>query len=384
MESQPGGSPDLDLFGDVVTLTRALCDIPSVSGQERRIADAVHAALAPLPHLTVTRDGDAVVAWTDLGRTERVALAGHLDTVPLTVPANLPARVEGDYLIGRGTTDMKGGVAVALRLAATVPEPTRDVTYIFYDGEEIADEFNGLARLVRSHPDWVAADFAILLEPSNDAVEGGCNGTATVRVHTRGVASHSARPWRGHNAIHDLEPILAAIVAAPIPAVEVDGLTYRQSLSAVSVGGGIADNVIPDHAWVAVNFRFAPRWTSAQAVQFLQEEVFPGLEVEVIDTADGARPGLEVLAAADFVTAIGRPVQAKLGWTDVARFSALGIPAVNFGPGESIYAHTDDERCRISQLYDAERALTQWLRGGRSGPKPRGVADPDRRERLTG
>lgn len=351
----------LDLSADVVELTRAVCDIPSVSGAERELADAVEAALRALPHLAVSRDGDAVVARTDLGRAERVVLAGHLDTVPLTDPPNLPTRIEGDHLVGRGTTDMKGGVAVQLRLAAALTQPSRDVTYVFYDGEEVADEFNGLARLVRNHPDWVAGDFAILLEPSNDAVEGGCNGVVTARIHTRGVAAHSARPWRGHNAIHDVSGVIDRIRSADLPDVDVDGLTYRQSLSAVAISGGIADNVIPDHAIVTVNFRFAPRWSAQQAVAFLRESVFAGLEFEVVDTADGARPGLDQPAARDFVEAVGLPVQAKQGWTDVARFSALGVPAVNFGPGESIYAHMDEERCQIAQLYAAERALLDWL-----------------------
>lgn len=360
--------PDrLDLSADVVTLTAAVCDIPSVSRDETRLADAVEVALRELPHLTVVRDGDAVVARTDLGRSERVVLAGHLDTVPLTVPPNLPVRREGDYLVGRGTTDMKGGVAVQLRLAAGLTEPVRDVTYVFYDGEEIADEHNGLARLVRNAPDLVRGDFAVLLEPSDGGIEGGCNGNATVRVHTRGTACHSARPWMGHNAIHDLAGVLDRIARADVPEVEVDGLRYRQSLNAVAVGGGIADNVIPDHATVTVNFRFAPRWDGERALRFLTEEVFAGLEVEVVDCAEGARPGLHLPAAAAFVEALGLPVRAKQGWTDVSRFSALGIPAVNFGPGETEYAHTDDERCRIDQLVQAEDALRDWL----AGPGPR-------------
>lgn len=355
--------PQLDLNADVVTLTRNLCDIPSVSGAETELADAVETALCKIPWLQVDRDGDAVVARTHLGRSERVILAGHLDTVPLSIPPNLPTRIDGDYLIGRGTTDMKGGVAVALRMAATLPDPTRDVTYVFYDCEEVAEERNGLGRLVSRHPDWLAGDFAVLLEPSNEAVEGGCNGFVTVAVHTRGVASHSARPWRGHNAIHDVTVVIDAITtaAASLPTVDVDGLPYRQSLNAVGISGGIADNVIPDHASVLVNLRFAPRWSTTRAVQFLTEEVFAGMEVEVVDVAEGARPGLDVPAAADFVESVGLPVQPKLGWTDVARFSALGIPAVNFGPGESIYAHAEDERCAIAQLHDAERLLSTWL-----------------------
>ncbi|WP_109472179.1 succinyl-diaminopimelate desuccinylase [Ornithinimicrobium cavernae] len=351
----------LDLAQDVVSLTTSLCNIPSVSLAEGPLADAIEVALRALPHLSVTRDGNAVVARTGLGRPERVVLAGHLDTVPLTEPANLPVRREGDYLVGRGTTDMKGGVAVQLRLAADLTEPNRDITYVFYDVEEISDEHNGLARLARAHPDLLTGDFAVLLEPTDDAVEGGCNGNLTALVHTRGRAAHSARPWMGHNAIHDVAEVLARIERGQLPEAEVDGLTYRQSLNAVGVTGGIAHNVIPDHAVVTVNLRFAPHWDTERAESYLVDEVFAGLEVEIIDRAPGARPGLDRPAAAAFVDALALPVRAKQGWTDVARFSALGIPAVNFGPGEAQYAHADDERCRTDQIVAAEAALRRWL-----------------------
>lgn len=354
-------APVLDLTLDVVALTRALCDIPSVSLQEAALADAVEAALRALPHLEVSRHGAAVVARTSLGRGERVVLAGHLDTVPITDPPNLPVREEDGYLVGRGTTDMKGGVAVQLRLAATVPEPERDVTYVFYDCEEIGEEHNGLARLGREVPELLQGDFAVLLEPTDDAVEGGCNGNLTVQVHTRGRAAHSARPWMGHNAIHDVAQVLERIAAHQPPPVEVDGLVYRQSLSAVAITGGIADNVIPDHCVVTVNHRFAPAVSAQEAAARLLEDVFAGLEVEVVDAADGARPGMHLPAAQGFVEALGLPVRAKEGWTDVSRFSALGIPAVNFGPGEAQYAHADDERCQVRQLVEAEAAMLRWL-----------------------
>lgn len=355
----PASALDLDL--DVVALTAAVCDIPSVSRHEGALADAVEAALAPLPHLRLTRSGAALVARTELGREERVVLAGHLDTVPLTDPPNLPVRTVDGYLVGRGTTDMKGGVAVQLRLAAHLPAPNRDVTYVFYDCEEIGEEHNGLARLTRAHPDLLTGDFAVLLEPTDDAVEGGCNGNLTVRVHTRGTAAHSARPWMGHNAIHDVREVLDRIAGAEIPDVEVDGLVYRQSLNAVAVAGGIADNIIPNHAVVTVNHRFAPSRTAREALHHLTEVVFAGMEVEPVDLADGARPGLDLPAAEEFVRALGLPVRAKQGWTDVARFSGLGVPAVNFGPGEAQYAHADDERCQIRQLVEAEEALLRWL-----------------------
>jgi len=352
----------LDLTVDGVTLTAALCDVPSVSGDEKPLADAVEVALRTLPHLEVLRDGDAIVARTHLGRAERVVLAGHLDTVPIA--GNLPTRLEGGategVLHGRGTVDMKGGVAVQLRIAATVPEPSRDLTFVFYDHEEVDAARNGLGRLARNHPDWIAADFAVLLEPTSALVEGGCNGTIRVEVTTRGVAAHSARAWMGHNAIHDAGRVLARLQAYAPREVAVDGLVYRESLNAVTVHGGIANNVIPDRCVVGVNYRFAPDRSLVEAESHLRE-LFDGFEVEVVDGSDGARPGLDQPAAAAFLVAIGGEPRPKYGWTDVARFSALGVPAVNFGPGDALLAHADDERCPAQDILRCEQALRRWL-----------------------
>jgi len=350
----------LDLSDDVVSLTAALCDIESVSGNEQRIADAIEAALRALPHLTVSRDGNSVIARTELGRAERVVLAGHIDTVPLTDPPNLPVRRDGEDLVGRGTTDMKGGVAVQLRLAAALTEPSRDITFVFYDCEEVESARNGLARVARNSPDLLQADFAVLLEPTNGTVEGGCKGTVRVEVTALGKAAHSARPWNGHNAIHEASAILGRLTAYEAQTVEVDGLEYHEALNAVGIRGGIAGNVIPDECVVVVNYRFAPSTSSAEAEAHLRE-LFDGYAVRVTDSADGARPGLHLPAARSFVDALAVPVQAKEGWTDVARFAALDIPAVNFGPGDPNLAHHDDERCPMAQLVDAEAALLRWL-----------------------
>lgn len=350
----------LDLNTDVVTLTAALCDIPSVSKDEQAIADAIEAALRELPHLSVQRDGNAIVARTDLGREERVVLAGHIDTVPITDPPNVPVRRVDGMLLGRGTTDMKGGVAVQLALAAGVPEPTRDVTYVFYDCEEIEAEFNGLARLVRNHPDWLQADFAVLLEPTDGGIEGGCKGTMKVDVSAKGIAAHSARPWNGHNAIHEAGEILARLSAYEPRTVDVEGLAYHEALNAVGIAGGIAGNVIPDRCVVSVNYRYAPDRDTEQALAHLRE-VFAGYEMEVKDAADGAKPGLDKPAAKGFVDALALPVVGKEGWTDVAQFSALGVPAVNFGPGDPNLAHTDDERCPEDQITSALEAMRRWL-----------------------
>ena len=352
----------LDLSRSSVELTSDIYNIESVSGNEKTLADAIETALTGLPHLEIIRNGNALVAKTNLGRAQRVVIAGHIDTVP--VNNNLPVRYSEDegaeWLWGRGTVDMKAGVAVAVKLAAELAEPGYDITWIWYDNEEVASELNGLGRLATVSPELLQADFAILGEPSNSTVEGGCNGTLRVEVRTHGVRAHSARAWKGENAIHKLAPALAALAAYSPATVTVDGLDYREGLSAVGVSGGVAGNVIPDEAVLTVNYRFAPDKTVAQALAHV-EEVFAGFEVVVTDSAEGARPGLTAALAQDFVAAVGAVPMPKYGWTDVARFSALGIPAVNFGPGDPSLAHTDDERVLTAQILECERALRSWL-----------------------
>ncbi len=356
----------LDLSLDAVSLTAAICDIPSVSKDEELLADLIEEQLRALPHLEVTRIGHSIVARTNLGRAERVVLAGHIDTVPLTSdPANLPTRrvesSDGEILWGRGTVDMKGGVAVQLRIAHDVPEPNRDITFVFYEAEEIDSEFNGLLHIQQQRPDLIEdADFAVLLEPTDAQVEGGCKGTLRADVATKGIAAHSARPWKGHNAIHDAGEILRRLTAYEPATRDVDGLEYREALNAVLISGGIAGNVIPDRCVVTVNYRYAPNLSEADAEAHVRE-VFSGFEVTVTDNAGGAWPGLHLPAAQAFVEALGVTVTAKQGWTDVARFSAMGVPAVNFGPGDPNLAHMDDEQCPVRQYTDCEAALLRWL-----------------------
>lgn len=350
--------PVLDPTSDIVDLTRSIVDIPSESHDEAVLADAVEAALRACDHLDVVRDGHTIVARTRLGRASRVVIAGHLDTVPSS--GNLPSRLEGETLHGLGTCDMKGGVAVALQLAATVPAPTRDVTYVFYEAEEVAARFNGLGRLARERPDLIAADFAILMEPSDAGVEAGCQGTVRIEVSTIGERAHAARSWRGSNAIHALAPVLQRLADYQPRRVEIDGLEYREGLNAVGISGGVAGNVIPDAATVTVNFRFAPDRTVETAIAHLHE-VFEGFVVEVVDSAPGALPGLTAPAAAAFIEAVGQTPRPKFGWTDVALFTTLGVPAVNFGPGDPIYAHKRDEQVPIAHLHSTLAALRSWL-----------------------
>lgn len=348
----------LNLEGDVVELTRAICDIESVSGNERALADAIEAALAGYSHLSVLRDGDAIVARTSFGHGKRVAIAGHIDTVP--VAGNLPTVMQGELLVGRGTVDMKAGVAVQLKLAATLSEANVDLTWIFYDHEEVEATKNGLGRLARNHPRLLEADFAVLCEPTSALVEGGCNGTMRVEVSTSGKKAHSARAWMGENAIHKVAEILNRLNDYQTQEVEVDGLVYRESLNAVVINGGIATNVIPDRAVVTVNYRFAPSKSAADAEAHLRE-VFAGLDLVVSDFAEGARPGLDLAEAQAFVAAVGIEARPKYGWTDVARFSSMGVPAVNFGPGDPNKAHADDEAVKVSEIYACEDALRKWL-----------------------
>ncbi len=348
----------LDLSQDVVALTEDLVNIESVSGDEQRIADGVETALRALDHLEVQRFGHTVVARTDQGRDERVVIAGHLDTVP--VNDNLPGRRDESKLHGLGACDMKGGVAVALRLAATMPVTNRDVTYLFYDCEEVEAERNGLQLLSQSRPDLLQADFAILMEPSDGVVEAGCQGTLRVDVITRGRRAHSARSWTGVNAIHGAAEVLARLDAYEPRRPVIDGLEYHEGLNAVFISGGVAGNVLPDVCTVSVNHRFAPDRSVDEAHRHVRE-VFDGYDVELSDAAPAAMPGLSVPAAAAFVEAVGGTANPKFGWTDVARFSGLGIPAVNFGPGDPHLAHRQDEFVPLEQVRTVERQLRGWL-----------------------
>ncbi|HEX8488809.1 MAG TPA: succinyl-diaminopimelate desuccinylase, partial [Propionibacteriaceae bacterium] len=308
------------------------------------------------------RDQNVIVARTDSGRSDRVVIAGHLDTVPIA--GNVPSTVSGEgaeqLVWGRGACDMKGGVAVQLAVAAALTAPNRDVTWIFYDNEEVEEHRNGLARMAREHPEYLDGSFAVLCEPSNAGIEGGCQGTMRAEIVLHGVAAHSARSWKGHNAIHDAADVLQRLSDYRPREIDVDGLVYREGLNAVSISGGIAGNVIPDRCTVAVNYRFAPDKDADAASAHLQE-VFDGYQLTVTDVAVGARPGLDVPAAAEFVTAVGGQTSAKFGWTDVARFSARGVPAVNFGPGDPSKAHADDEFCPAADVVSCRDALLRWL-----------------------
>mgnify|MGYP001690332176 FL=1 len=372
---------------DALSLTRQMIDIPSVSGQEGPLADAVEAALrsagfGSVPALEILRDGDAVCARTRLGLPERVILAGHLDTVPIAdnVPGHTEIRDGVEVVWGRGSVDMLGGCAAALALACEAgpliaagahAALTADVTWIFYDHEEVASHLNGLGRLQRNHPHWLAGDLALLGEPTAAHVEGGCNGTLRVIARFPGRAAHSARAWMGSNAIHAMAPVIERIADYGNPVELVDGLEFRESLSVVRVEGGIANNVIPEAASMTVNYRFAPSKRADDALEWVRS-LFEGTDatIEVDDLCEGARPGADSPVAERFL-AVARRVAAeagaelglaaKVGWTDVARFTQVGVPAMNFGPGDPLLAHTRDEHAPVSDIVRVHRTLRAFL-----------------------
>jgi succinyl-diaminopimelate desuccinylase len=354
---------------DLLENTAALVAIPSESHGEATLADHVEGHLRAVAGLAVDRVGDNVVARTQLGRAQRLVVAGHLDTVPAN--GNAAPRVVGDVLWGLGSADMKGGLAVMLDLAANVPDPAVDVTWVFYAGEEVDSVHNGLRQLLERHPDLVAGDAAILGEPTDAALEVGCQGTLRVRVTLRGARAHTARPWMGRNALHRAGRVLVALDDYEPRRPVIDGCEFREALQAVAAEGGVAGNVVPDLATVTINHRFAPdrsiEQAKAQVAEVLAPHLDDGDEVEVVDVAGAAPPGLAHPLFAALRDRNGLEVRAKLGWTDVSRFAAAGIPAVNFGPGESSLAHSRDEHVERASLDAVHAALADLLRRGVDG-----------------
>ncbi len=350
---------------DLLASTAQLVAIPSESHAERAIVDHLEHELGRTS-LDVARVGENLVARTHLGRPLRLVLAGHTDTVPAN--GNVEARVEGDVLWGLGAADMKGGLAVMLELARAVPEPAIDVSYVFYAGEEVAPDHNGLGHLFRDRPDLVAGDVAILGEPTGGDIEAGCQGTMRIEVTLVGTRAHTARPWMGRNAIHRLGSVLRLVESFEERRPVLDGCEFREALQAVAVGGGVAGNVVPDVATLTLNRRFAPDRTPDEAEAEVRALLAPALEegdeVHVADHAPAAAPGLDHPVLAALVERHQLPVRAKLGWTDVARFASAGIPACNLGPGDATLAHTAQEHVDRASLDRAWTALADMLSNG--------------------
>jgi succinyl-diaminopimelate desuccinylase len=347
-----------DLFG----LTAALCAVPSVSGDESALAGAVETRLrSRAGALTIDRVVNNVVARTNLGRPRRIVLGGHLDTVP--VNGNAEPRFEGDVLHGLGSADMKGGLAALLALAelASTRDAMHDLTFVWYEGEEVADEHNGLRHLFDVAPDLLAGDMAILLEPTGGWVEAGCQGTLNARATVRGQRAHTARPWMGKNAIHAMSDVLARVAGFESETVIVDGLEYREAVQVVRIEGGVANNVVPDECRLTVNRRFAPSRSIDDAVRETRALLAGADEVEILSASPSAPPNLDHPLVAEFVGTLDLAVRPKLGWTDVARFAARGVAALNYGPGDPTLAHTAAEQVTRGDVEGCFNVLAHFV-----------------------
>jgi succinyl-diaminopimelate desuccinylase len=345
-------APGADLARRLAERTLGLCRITSPIGEEKALCDELERwAQARFGAEAVRRSGNALVVRG--GRDDLPGLAGHLDTVPF-FPGDGAARIEGSRLHGKGASDMKGGIAVALELCEALP-PTRRPTLLLYDREEGPYAENGLGRLF---DDGLVPPLplAICLEPTDGAVQLGCLGSLHATLRFDGKNAHSARPWEGKNAIHAGAAVLARIARFEPRAVALEGLSFREALQVTRASGGTARNVLPDRFELNLNYRFAPDRSAEEA----QEEVRRIAEgADSVVFTDLAPSGRTCLANRHVqrLLALGAAPSAKQAWTDVARFTSSGIDAVNFGPGETAQAHQVDESCDVGALERAYRLL---------------------------
>ncbi len=339
-------------------LTIDLINIESVSLNEQALADQIQASLGLNSNLSLKRIDNTLVVSTNFTHPTRVILAGHLDTVPAN--NNQTAQLVENSISGLGAVDMKGGLAVMLKLAQVTHEFKKDVTFLFYEAEEIESKFNGLEKVAKHSMSDLTADFAILLEPTNAILELGCQGSIRFKVAVTGRRAHAARWWKGENAIHKSAQLLQLVNSYQPRTPEIEGLTFKEGLQAVGISGGVAGNVVPDLVEISFNHRFAPDRNSQDAIAHLKE-YFNEYEIEVFDISEAAPVGLSNKAVADFVKTIDLPIAPKFGWTDVARFSKLNIPSLNFGPGDPHLAHHPAEAVEIAQLENVYEKLFFWL-----------------------
>lgn len=339
-----------------------LVSISSLSHHESALATHVENVLRANTSLEVERVGDNVVARTTGHHATRVIVAGHLDTVPGDPSV---AVIQGDELIGLGACDMKGSLAVMLSLALDETPRSIEVTWIFYAREEISRTESGLIELIELRPDLVRGDVAILAEPTAGVVEAGCQGTLRVRVDMVGRRAHTARPFTGRNAIHRIADVISRVAQYEPRTVVLDGVEYEDQLQVVFVEGGVAANVVPDAATITINHRVAPDRSHDEAVAWLRsylgDLIENGDEFTVVDWAPSAKPMLSDERLEALVALTSAPARGKWGWTDVATFQELGIPATNFGAGDPLLAHRSDEKITRDELELFERALRAWL-----------------------
>ena len=386
-----GGS---GLREDLVARLLEHCAHVAVTGAERPLTDALEASYRALGE-QVIRVGDSIVVGaapasaSASGGGERplVLLVGHLDVVPPTKADRAPRLEDRDgvqVIVGRGASDMKSGNVVAMRLfedAALRDRSPFDLALVLYAGEEGSAASNELAAVLDAVPWLTGATLAVVLEPTDGRVELGCLGGLHAEVTLHGTAAHSARPWQGHNALTAAAPLLAALEARGPVDVHVDGIAYRDVLTATQAwtgGLGPSDdptspvrNVVPDRFTLNLNLRFAPSRDLATAeaeLRALVTELCGDAEtsVEIVDRAPPAAPHRSAPLVARFIDEVGAEVAGKQAWTDVARFGALGVPALNYGPGATAQAHQRGEWVSVEAMVDAYGRLERFLSGAAS------------------
>lgn len=339
-----------------VTLTETLAwlvDIPSETGDEEQIRDAISERLSGHPQQVVATS--LVVGEPG---PSKVALVGHTDTVPLQ--GHVGARIEGDRLYGLGATDMKGGLAVMIHLLEDLG--TERVLGVFYAAEEGPLADNELGAILEAVPTLADIEAGIVMEPTNREVHAGCQGSINARVTFMGESGHSARPWRSVNAVTKAGPFLTMMDGLEPEVHSIEGLDFKEVMSVTRATGGVANNIIPGRFDLNVNYRFSPDRTMAEAVSRLQEVCAEADEVEVVDRAPAAYPETSHGLFRRLIESAGTAVSHKQGWTDVAQLAERGIPAINFGPGETALAHKPGESILLDDLawsYDVlRRTLT--------------------------
>ncbi len=342
--------------GPIAAVCEALVATPSEYGDEELIAGLVEERCCELG-VVHERRGNAIVARTG-GPGPAMALVGHLDTVPNWDGGT--TRIEGDCIVGRGTADMKGGVAVMLRLLERFAAHARPVSYVFYDREEGPNQLNGIHAVLADRRLLEELTFAVVLEPTSNTVHAGAVGTMNADVVYRGQLAHSARPWQGVNAIYEAAAALGRFAARKEQPVVVEGLQFHDTITVTLAHGGATRNVVPDEFRLAVNVRVAPGRELATARTEVEALAAPGT-VEWLDESPAALPNVTDSAVRAFIAATGVEVHPKQAWTDVATLQAAGIPALNYGPGDASQAHQRDEWVSIAALEHCERVLAGYL-----------------------
>jgi succinyl-diaminopimelate desuccinylase len=353
-----------DLAERLASRTLELVNIPSESRDEERVRKHVLNLIPPVFEAEYEAEDAFLFARPRRPGVPFVILAGHYDTVP--AQDNIPGRIDGGAVHGLGATDMKGGVAVAIELLrelAVRESSSVDVGLLLFGKEELPAEFSPLPDLFARSRLVHEAELAILLEPTDLAVQAGCLGNMNATVTFHGVSGHSARPWLADNAIDRALEGLAKLVGLGRREAVVGGLSFYEVVSVTRIAAGIADNVIPDSAVATLNFRYPPDRTTESAEAFLRALVPPQAEFTVTGNSPPARvvtdaPLVQALAAAG-----GLAIEPKQAWTNVADFTAEGIDAINFGPGATRYAHRRDELVEIASLVRAYDTLHRFLAG---------------------